>query len=252
MSWATRRKSLFTLGTIVFILLIVGIPGYFILNEPPTCSDGKKNQDEVGIDRGGPCSILDITQVTPHTVLWARSFEVIPGVYSAVSYIDNPNINAGSDAVPYTLKLFDDAGILIAERKNITFITPNSINPIFEGGIATGERKPTKAFLAFDETPAWEIRDSLAQNISVRNQLLQNEESAPKVTAEVVNTGVDSLGDVEVVVVLFNRKDNAIAASKTIIGHLGVGASEPVVFTWPKSFDVPVSRFEILPRIPHQ
>ena len=252
MSWASRRRSVYTLGTIALFALVLGVPIFFAVYEAPTCFDGKKNQGEVGVDTGGPCLLLDISQVTPYSVLWTRSFEVVTGVYSVVSYVDNPNINAGADFVTYTFKLFDEDGILIAERKGSTVITPNAINPIFEGGILTGERIPTKAFFDIDKQPTWEIRNSLASLLSVKSQLLHDEDIKPKVTAEIVNNSADPVEDIDVVVVLFDGKDNAIASSKTVISFLEARGGEQVVFTWPGPLKKSVARIEILPRIPQK
>src|SRR3989344_7429415 len=91
MSWASRRRTFYILGIVLFFMVTVGIPAAIFLYKPPTCFDGKQNQEETAVDKGGPCLLLDERTLVPHAVVWSRSFEVRDGTYSAVAYIENPN-----------------------------------------------------------------------------------------------------------------------------------------------------------------
>ena len=125
MSWAGRRRILYGSGVVLFFILVIGIPTFLFMYEKPTCFDGVQNQDELGVDIGGPCALLHSSQVQNIAILWSRSFEVVPGLYNAVAQIDNPNFSAGAIDVPYSIKLFDSNSILISERKGRTYISPN-------------------------------------------------------------------------------------------------------------------------------
>ena len=61
-------------------------------HKTPTCFDGVKNQNEKGLDCGGVCTRICSGDISTPIVMWQRVFQVTPGVYSAVAYIQNPNV----------------------------------------------------------------------------------------------------------------------------------------------------------------
>lgn len=249
MSWASRRRATY-LGA-VFVIIIAVLSGLFFLffNKPPTCTDGKQNGDELGIDCGGSCEKACETQISDLVLLWSRSFKVTDGIYNSVAYIENPNLNAQVSEISYTFKLFDSNNILVAERKGKTFISPNGITPIFEGNISAGNRLPSKTFFEFNEIPQWFQTVGDKPSVSVGGIVLSKEDSSPRIDAVISNNSIESISDIEVVVVLFDVNDNAIAVSSTFVDNLSDRSSQDIVFTWPNKFDAPVSRIEIIPRI---
>lgn len=252
MSWASRRRTLYGGGVALFVLLVLGVPAFLWWYEAPTCFDGVRNQGETSADRGGPCALLDETQVQNARILWARSFEVIPGVYNAVAEVENPNFDAGISETPYSFKLFDAQNILIAERRGTAYLSPNTIIPVFEGGIDTGARVPTRTFFEFLEAPQWERVEDPISGLSVGTRELTGEDSAPRLSATIENDSFEDISDIEVVAVLFNAQDIAIAASRTAIQRLPQQSSQTVVFTWPKAFNDPVARIQVTPQSPFQ
>lgn len=242
MSWAGRRRTMYISGIVATFLIVVGIPLIFILYEPPTCFDGSKNGEERGVDCGGSCRLLCPFEVTNPTVLWSRAFKITEGVYSAVAYIEHPNSNSGVIEAPYTFKLFDSANILVSERIGTTFLLPNTLTPIFEGGITTGERIPARTFFEFNTELKWVRIPEKEYPLSVKNQRLSNITKTPRIDAVVENSSVDDIFDLEVVGVVFDIDDNAIAASRTIIPLLERQSSEEIVFTWPEAFLKKVER----------
>lgn len=250
MSWAGKRRAVYGGGVLLFIILVVGIPLFIFLYDAPTCSDGVKNHGEVEIDRGGPCPLLADSQVQEEGILWARAFEVSSGVYNAVAYIDNPNFNAGVRNIAYSVKLFDVNNILVAERKGRTYISPNGVTPIFEGGIIAGERVPTRTFFSFLEAPLWESVTEPQERLVIGTRTVSNEDTLPRIDAVVKNISFEAVDDIEVVATIFNSSGNAIASSRTTLGVLAGQAEQSIVFTWPQPFSAPVSRIEIIPRTP--
>jgi len=248
MSWAGKRRTLYGGLVALFLMLLIGIPSFIFLYEKPTCFDGIQNQGELGIDKGGPCLLLHKSQVQNIAILWARSFEVVPGIYNAVSQIDNPNFSAGAVDVPYSFKLFDSSNLLIAERKGKTYISPNKLIPVFEGTISTGNRVPTRTFFELLEEPNWIRVDNPIEGLNVENWSLSNRDTAPRIDAKIENKSFEDIYNIEVVATVFNSSGVAIAASRTIIEVLSKQSSYEVTFTWPQKFSDSVSRVEIIPR----
>lgn len=250
MSWATRRRILYAVGVLVFFGVVFGIPiAYKLFTVPPTCGDGIQNQGETTIDRGGPCSLLDTGSLTPTAVLWTRSFKVRDGSYSAVSYIENPNAGAGATSTPYRFRLYDANNVLVADREGVTFIMPAGITPIFEGGIDTGARTVTRAYLDFISPPVWKQMKNTASVIVVGEKKLEQPDTAPRITATAQNTSVAPVFDISFVAVVFDAAGNAFAASSTHIPRLGAGEAAQLVFTWPDTFAAAAARIDITPLV---
>lgn len=248
-SWAARRKGLYALGVLGVLAAVVAVIAIPLFYDEPNCFDGEQNGGELGIDCGGACAQLCEQQIDKPVVRWSRAFEVVPGVYNAVAYVENPNTQAQNTSVTYTFKLFDERNILIAERRGRTFLTRTGIEPIFEPTIETGNRVPARTFFEILDAGSWHKREDKLPTLSVENRTLTARESAPRLTAQVRNEGLDPVSDIEVVATLFDSADNAVATSRTVISRIESRTSESVVFTWPQPFDATIARIDIIPRI---
>jgi hypothetical protein len=250
MSWASKRRSKYIVIVVVIAFVIIAPIIFSIFNKKPTCTDGKQNGGERGIDCGGICQELCASQISAPVVIWSRSFKVLDGVYNAVAYIENPNFNASILKISYIFKLFDEENILIAERKGSTFISPNNVSPIFESAIQTGQRIPAKTFFEFSEMPVWTQSIDKDEPLSISNTVLSKKESSPRIDTVLSNNSIIDTRNIEIVAIVFDKKDNAIGVSSTFVELLPNRSSKNLVFTWPKAFESSVSRIEIIPRIP--
>jgi len=252
MTWTERRKFMYTA---VIALLVLGGGTILLYNQfkqEPTCFDGKKNGIEIGVDCGGTCSRVCEGQARNIVVLWARPFEVAPGVYNVVAYIENQNTNAGIRAVQYEFKLYDKDNILVAEPfRGTTFIGPNQRSAVFASGIQTGNRIPETVFFHFLEQPQWDIVEQQfgLQLLLPHDQSYQDLGTSAKVTATIENTSFYDLESVPVVAVIYDAQGNAFAASQTFIDRITQGANMPITFTWLEPFTQVPARIEIIPRV---
>ena len=86
-----RRRLLILLVVLTVVGGAVFAYVWPIVNQAPTCTDGKQNGDELGVDCGGGCVDFCSNQITMPTVLWSRAFPVTTNVYNATAYIENKN-----------------------------------------------------------------------------------------------------------------------------------------------------------------
>ncbi len=248
-SWSTRRQVFYIGAAICVFLFTLALPTFFVTYKAPSCSDGVKNQGELGIDCGGPCSVLCKATALDLIVHWQRAFKVKDGVYNALAYVENPNLDSGIDSISYLFKLYDKDNLLIYERRGKTFVPAKKIFGIFESNIITGTRVPARTFFEFSQTPVWRKEYNREAALAVTNRLLSSEGDLPRLTASLENHDIDALYNIEVVAIVYDEDDNAIAASRTIVDSVGKGASQPLVFTWPEAFAVPATRVELLYRV---
>ena len=249
MSWASQRRTTYLIGIFVFLALVFGVPIYSQFYKTASCSDGKQNQGETAPDKGGPCILLDERALAPASILWARSFSVRPGIYSAVAYIENPNENAGvraEHAVQYRFGMYDSRNILVAERTGTTFVMPGGITPVFETNIDAGNRTIAHTYFEFTEPLIWERLNDGAKAITINNREVLTPDSQPRVTATAENTSVTSVSNIAFVVVVFDPGGTARSVSETTSPRLSPGEKQQITFTWPEPFRVKVGRVDII------
>lgn len=246
MSWNTRQRNKYVFGALAILIFIISIPAYLFLKKEPTCSDNTRNQGEKGVDCGGPCELLCASQMSDINILWSRSFRVVDGVYNSVAYIENPNLDGGIRSVPYTFKLRDEKNIIVAERTGTAYVPPGEVVPVFEPSVETGERIPRRTtFTLRGDTRKWIKLPDYNNSLEIQNIKRNLDRRSPKIEAEVVNTAVERVSEVDVVAVVFNEEGNAIGASQTYIPNLSGGEKTSLVFTWPRSFEQNVTRVDI-------
>lgn len=254
MSWASRRRTTYLTGVIIFFSLLIGIPLInYILSIKPTCFDGKQNQGETAVDKGGPCLILDERALSPSATLWARAFKVRDGSYTAIAYIVNPNSGAGVARAHYHFGLYDSNNILIAEREGDTFIMPGGVTPVLETGISTGYRVAVHTYFELTGQPlTWKRMTNPTAAIKLTDQQVASTDAAPRITARAENRSFAALHDISFVAVAFDPYGNAIAASGTALPDLEPNAPTQITFTWPQPFAGAVGRIDIIPLIQPQ
>jgi len=233
-TWRATRQISYLLGVVVFFL-VIGLTYYWFNLPEPNCFDGIQNQDETGVDCGGVCERICSADVAPLRVMWARSFEVTPGVYSAVALLENPNVREGVFQVPYNFRLLSAAGETIEERSGITKALPERRFVVFESNIIAPPSSVNRTL--FDIYP-----DLYWQEVSQREPLIRASQRSfinepfPRLVANVTNETVEDFPRVRVVVVLSDASGNAFAASATLVENLQRRSTREIVFTWPRPF----------------
>lgn len=155
-SWGTRRRNFIIVLFLSGIFIILAVTGFKIFYKNPNCFDKRQNQGEIGVDCGGPCAILCKTETIPPLVKWNRYFEVVPGIYNAVAYIENQNSYARTGNLTYKFTLYEDNGAILAEKINSVKIRPAEIIPIVEGGMNTGQLAPARMSFEILNEIVWE------------------------------------------------------------------------------------------------
>ncbi|HLP43710.1 MAG TPA: vWA domain-containing protein [Candidatus Nanoarchaeia archaeon] len=233
--WSFRRKLIYLSLTIIVLLVIVIIPTIFLIHEEPTCSDAKQNGDETGVDCGGSCELLCSFEAVNPTVLWSRAFRVTEDVYSAVAYIENQNSNSETWA-PYTFRLYDAANSLIGSREGRTYIQKNKVIAVFEPNINTEGKIPARVSFEFSGKLEWQRNFDVVPNLAITQKDLTGENTKPRIDATIENKSLETAENIELVAIVYDNKENAIAASRTFVDSLSKDQAIHVAFTWPQPF----------------
>ncbi len=244
--WAFWRRMQYGAGYLSFTAAIICSVYYVYFYNAPTCFDNAQNGDEIGVDCGGSCKRICAFTVKPPSVLWANSFEIQPGQYNAVAYIDNTNVLAGTPSINYTFTLYDDAGEVITERTGATVLPPESTYPVFEGRIITGDRVPVRTVLTLTPSDLWLPSNLGRAQFRTVDLKLVEADARPKLNVKIENTALQEAQQVEVVATIFDARGTPLTASQTFIDIFPGRTQQDIVFTWPnpiaktvRSCDVP-------------
>jgi len=250
MTWALKRQFLYIAIVIAFIAVLGFLIIYPHLNQAPTCTDGKQNGTETGIDCGGSCPTACTTQVDQISIRWARTFEVVPGRYNAVAYLVNHNKDAVVEKISYRFRFADKDNIYIGKREGSTYVPPSGNFAVFEPAVDMGNSVPVYTTFEFTSEPVWlqVSQDKIDQlKVLVSNLNLQNTDTSPSLSATITNTSLFQIPDVNVIALLYDASGNAVSASKTYLDVLQGQESSTLNFTWIEPFTTKVVSEEIIP-----
>jgi Mg-chelatase subunit ChlD len=236
--WATRRRVII-LGVAVLILTAISFGVFWkFWYKVPTCFDKLQNGDETGVDCGGSCTLVCNSSVIKPIVQWdPRLFEVLPGLWSVLVYVENPNANVDATYVPYSFTIYDENNNVLIKKDGATILPKNKTVGIFEGPLTFKEGvEPKRAIFELGDGIVWNKNEASAPNITISNGPLLQLDSQPKVEADVKNNDIQEIKNIELVIAIFDGSDNAIAASRTFVEDLKKDENANVFFTWPKPF----------------
>ncbi len=236
MTWAGKRRLIIISILVACFSLFVALPVAVINYQPPSCTDGKQNQNERGVDCGGPCALQCRSDVSPIKIDWVKLFETRPGTYYAIASVENPNFNTGTSKLPYTVRVYDANGTKILERSGQTFALPNERFYVFEGNLQTGDQVPAKVEMTFSKVVDWIKTAAELPAMSITNRTLENSDTRPKLVATLSNDSGDTIRDVSVTTMIYDAKGNQIAGSATLVDKVPPGQTAPITFTWSQGF----------------
>jgi len=237
--WTVKRQITYFL---VFVVIIF-TAAYFIWKgvTKPTCSDGRRNQGEEGIDCGGPCQEKCLGEVKELYTDWTKIFEISKGKYDVAALIKNNNLFLALPSLKYQFKFYDKNNILIGIKEGKTFITPGEIFPIFETGVDVGSRIPSRVFIEFENNPGWQRIEKEKPSLVVSKKQFFNEPPFPRLAVTLENKSVVPVYNIFIAAILYGKDKNVQGVSVTKIDAISGESSEEIVFTWPQIFSEELS-----------
>lgn len=238
--WSRTRKRIILSIVLFVVILLVGVPLYLILHTTPSCGDGVMNGDETGVDCGGSCQRLCNAESLPLVMNGdPRVLQIATSTFEVVSVFENPNPQAEIYRAQYALKIYAASSTLpIKTIEGHTFVPKRATFAIFEGpfNLEAGVI-PTRASLEWQkDILVWRKNTETQPELDITNKTLSSENLSPRLEALVSNFSLESVSHVDLIALISDGDGNIFAASKTYIDTLAPGASEPVVFSWPRAF----------------
>lgn len=250
MNWAQRRKLTYMSIVFAFFAIVAFAVIHKVTNVAPTCFDGKKNSDELGVDCGGGCSMYCPNQLADPVIEWVRVFPVTPGIVNAVAYIKNTYPTSASPKVGYEFKLYDANNTLVADRTGTTFLGPAGESAIVETLIPISSSTVTIARFSFVDPIQWQkISSSFLQLVVNADRTVKESfEGGTRLTATLQNKSRYGFSNVDVVALFYDKNGNVITSSKSVVPSVPALQNTTVYFTWPYPVN-DVVRTEVIPRL---
>lgn len=245
MSYYLRKQIIIALIYLIIFSAIGGGIYRFFIYSPATCFDGKQNQNEEGVDCGGPCAACQEQLVDPN-IIWIKALPVEGGIYDLAAQIENKNVNHGSGLVPYTFKVYDSKGSQIGEIKSRSYIMPREKKYLID--TVSLNAVPAKVSLEFGaiEWKKFKLVESL--NLPIFNQVIDlkgKNSYAVFAQGTAYNQTRFDLDTIDIDVVVYDSVGNVVAINKTQKNTMKSGEGRFFEVVWPKSFAADPSKIKM-------
>lgn len=238
--WARDRKRIILSIVVLFVVGLIGLPAYLLFYRAPTCFDGKMNGDERGVDCGGSCQLLCRTESLPLIMKGdPRVLTLAPNTYQVVALVENSNNDAEIYQARYSLKLYQEGSALpVKVIEGETYVPRASKFAIFEGPFSLEEGVvPRRATLEWqEESIVWKKAAKEIPVLTVRGPTFSRLDTTPRLEATLRNSTLESVSNVDLIVLVSDASGNIFAASKTFVDSLRPGEESRILFTWPRPF----------------
>lgn len=218
MDWRKKRQLIY--GGVFFSLIFLIFIFYFLNQppEPPTCFDGKKNQDEEDVDCGGSCPPCELKVSEPIKV-YKSYFLPFSKKIDLIGIVQNPNDNLAVKNLNYFFEIYDLNNFLIATTSlKKTILEPNQKRYLvesitFDSDVMIGYVK-LKVSSVKDED--WEKLKLDKVKLSIYNQKVFKENNKWKISFTVFNPDFIPYSDLELIILFYNN-NVLIGVIKSII-----------------------------------
>lgn len=246
MQWSVKRRLIY-LGLVIVFFALIGAGLWYRYQPAASCSDNKKNQNELGVDCGGPCARVCSFEVRPVQDVWSRLFNIDDTRWDEVTLVKNPNRDYAARDLGYRIRVFDINDVLVTTREGKIFLNPGESFFIYQGRLEIGNRVPKRASFEITSGPVWQRLDRGAVVYPKVTYKSFTSGPTPLLVATIENESLKTLSDVSVSAVLSDADENALAVSSTLVEKLEPREKQEVVFTWPRYFTVEPTFFDFYP-----
>ncbi len=250
MSWASSRRTLILVVIFSVVAAIAAVTLIATFYQTPSCNDGKRNQNEEGVDCGGACARVCAFNAVSPVVSFVRDVKGLGGRTDIVAYVENPNGLAAAKDAPFSIEVYDEERTLIATKQGTVDLPPGSGVPLYFSNVYAGGAVVAQVFLQFD-TASLDWYSYTDTRIVPRVSDIESvEASTPRVRATLRNPSVEMLRDVLVIATVFDAEGNAIAATQTVVSEIPPQGSAPALFTFGAPFSAQAARIDVRPVVP--
>ncbi|EKE16092.1 MAG: hypothetical protein ACD_11C00031G0004 [uncultured bacterium] len=242
-----KRIIIISIYVIIFSLIIFSL--YKIIIPKPTCSDGKQNQNEKGIDCGGSCVPCNDIQIVNDLEIKEKEF-VYGGnnTYDILIKINNPNNNVGSSAFLYEAVLKNETGNVLIAKNGENFILPAETKYILISGLSVKEGEVPKTVDFNISNIKWEkFSEYQKPRLEIYNKRYSEISDGTGVEAYGIlkNQSQFDFNSIKIDVVLRDESNKLVALNSTQINTIRSGEERDFKLTWPYKMSSEIKNMEV-------
>ncbi|MBI4086023.1 MAG: hypothetical protein HY433_02150 [Candidatus Liptonbacteria bacterium] len=232
-----------------YLIILAGLVfgAYSLFFKPaPSCTDGKQNQGEQGIDCGGLCArTCTRADIGPIEISGEpQIFHPTASGISVLAKIQNPNSDYGAGRFSYTFKFYDSQDNLIQEVPGESFAYASEIKYLAEFNLSfSGFEQARRAELII-ENPEWISSDSfkLPRAALQSAQTSKSDRGTLQVEGRFINNDSVTLPNVVVIALFYSQYGQTAGVSKNEIDNVPPGDSRTFSVIHPAISNIDVSR----------
>lgn len=236
----------------IILLVLIGGIGWGVyaafIKPDATCTDGKQNGNETGVDCGGACGNqcipVDIKPISKR-----GNIQILPIGSStrATVLVQIQNLNSDYGAkFDYTLSLKEKTGREVAVSLGKNIIYPAEIKylafPNMEVSLAPSE---LVADFRIEKTEWVKEEDMKKPSVFIQNEATVIHPDRIEVSGKFTNADAGKLEGATVVAILFDNRGSMIGASETRVENVESGEARSFIVIHPFVSSVNISRTQV-------
>lgn len=230
------KQFLYSLFFIVICIFVVSIFWGIVSKQPPTCTDGKKNQNETGIDCGGICVSCELKNIQPIELLGYSVMPLKSGKVSLLVHVKNPNETHHASPFSYTIRLFDENDIERESFNGTASLVAGSDGYVLEANAMYSNPKRVE----FEMNDAsWKLKESFGvPDIVVQDVLTTIDGNSVKVKGTIENNSSFEVKNIHIIAVLGGEYSEDIYASEMVLTRLAPFRKEQFSVIFPNDAEI--------------
>lgn len=223
----------------IFYLAVLAGIGYLVflifVKAPASCFDNKQNQNELGVDCGGPCAKICLPATIRAITISgeAQLFSTPDGLWSALFWPQNPNPDYALKDFKYSINIYDGSGAVIKTLNGNSYLYAGEIKYIDVPAFSLGDSLPTRAEFQITE-PVWIKAENFEKpNLVVQSPSARLSGKNVEYKGRVVNRDTSPFSVIKIVAIFNDAMGSRVGVSETEISNIGPGNSGEFTILYP-------------------
>jgi hypothetical protein len=220
--WRKRKKFIIAVFPLALLILVIAI--IIIASRPAaTCFDGKKNNNEAGIDCGGPCASCGVKYAAPLEIISSDILGIGQNASELVIKVRNSNADYGA-RFSYQINVISLLGAKVSEASGESFILPHSEKYLIEPKLAFKAVDLSRAEVIITKTEWFGVDKSSVDLFDIYDRqarvLEATESGYLEVSGKIANKISHDFPAVDLTFVIYSKTGRLLYAAKTEISNL--------------------------------
>ncbi|MFQ5752878.1 MAG: hypothetical protein ACE5HI_12855 [bacterium] len=248
MSRRTAKQLTYGVFYLAFWAVVISAVYFLFLRPEPSCFDGKHNQNEEGIDCGGPCaqSCLPAGLEPLEVVGRILTFRPSPDRLSILAQVSNPNFDQAAKSFTYDFLLYGAGDEVVQSFRGTSFAYAREAKYILLPNASLPARPFSRVGLELGDFE-WVPGDEMGRrpSISLSGIATEIEENSLRVEGRVLNADTVSFPKVTILAIFWGELGNIAGASETEINNLRPNESSAFTVIHPSIPNVDTSKTKV-------